>query len=268
MAQRLWAEQRTRPLDEITPYGAILLSYRFFFNREPRRPPPRRASALERIVRERPECQLAWVQLARLNSANYAFEIAELDTSIDQAISFAQQGVQLDPSSQRARAVLAGAFLIKGELGAGRAEAEKAYDLNPDSLHLSRVDRLADHAARRLGARPGDHPARDGAQPPSHSSALHALWVDHVRRGRDRRGLPGWPLRYPDATFFWRSLMRACCLGHLGRRAEAKPELAELLQKKPDFARRGRTLIGRYIKFPDLLEQIVDGLRKAGLKLE
>ena len=44
-------------------------------------------------------------------------------------------------------------------------------------------------------------------------------------------------------------------------------EVAELLATKPDFPSRGRTLIGRHVKFPDLLECVVDGLGKAGLEL-
>ena len=97
--------------------------------------------------------------------------------------------------------------------------------------------------------------------------ALHALWADHLRRGEFEEAYQV-ALRFRDATFFWRALMRACCLGHLGRVAEAKREVAELLQRKPDFASRGRTLIGRYIKFPDLFERVVDGLGKAGLALD
>jgi SOS response regulatory protein OraA/RecX len=61
--------------------------------------------------------------------------------------------------------------------------------------------------------------------------------------------------------------MRACALGHLGRREDARAELDELLARKPDFSSRGRSLIGRFVKFPDLLEQVVDGLQKAGLTL-
>jgi hypothetical protein len=61
--------------------------------------------------------------------------------------------------------------------------------------------------------------------------------------------------------------MRACCLGHLGRIAEAKAEVAELLLRKPDFVARGRILIGHYVKFPEVLNRIVDGLAKAGLML-
>jgi hypothetical protein len=43
--------------------------------------------------------------------------------------------------------------------------------------------------------------------------------------------------------------------------------VAELLAKKPDFTSRGRDLIGRLVKFPDLVERVVEGLGKAGLAL-
>ena len=262
VAQRLWAEQRERPLDEITPYGAILLSYQFFFNRNAKELAPA-VLALERTVRERPECQLAWVQLARLHSANYSFEIADAPTSIEQSISCAQQAVRLDPSSQRASVALAGAFLVKGELSAGRREAERAYDLNPDSfIYLEWIGWLI----TLLGdwERGPAIVRRALARNPHHIPvAQHALWADHMRRGQIEEAYEA-ALRYQDATFFWRSLMRASCLGHLGRRAEAKLEIAELLRKKPHFARRGRTLIGRHIKFPDLLEQVVRGPAQGG----
>jgi hypothetical protein len=35
-----------------------------------------------------------------------------------------------------------------------------------------------------------------------------------------------------------------------------------------DFPSRGRTLIGRYIKFEEVQERIVEGLRLAGLPLD
>ena len=62
--------------------------------------------------------------------------------------------------------------------------------------------------------------------------------------------------------------MRACCLGHLGRLEEARTEVADLLRAKPDFARRGPTLIGRLLKLPDLQARVADGLAKAGLALD
>jgi adenylate cyclase len=265
VAERLGAEQRHRPVAELSAYGAILRSYQFFFNRTPADFAPA-LEALRLVVRQQPECGLAWVQLARLHIANYAFEVVPIETPIDEAVAFAQNAVQLDASNQRARAALAGAFLLKGELGAGRVEAEKAYGLNPESfVYLEWIGWLM----TLLGDwERGPALVRQAmARNPSHIAvALHAAWADHLRRGEIEEAYQ-MALQYRDATFFWRALMRACCLGHLGRVAEAKHEAAELLRSKPDFASRGRTLIGRLIKFPDLFERVVDGLAKAGLAL-
>jgi hypothetical protein len=95
----------------------------------------------------------------------------------------------------------------------------------------------------------------------------HALWLAHLRRGEIEEAHQA-ALQYRDPTFFVRAMMRACCLGHLGRHEEAKREVAELLATKPDFPSRGRTLIGRHVKFPDLLESVVGGLEKAGLSMD
>jgi adenylate cyclase len=266
VAHQLWAQQRKTPPAELQPYGAILRSYQFFFNREPADFLPAH-EALRRIVRERPECALAWVQLARLCSANYAFEIASAPASIDEAITLAQNGVHLDPSSQRGRVVLAGALLIKGELAAGREEAEKAYELNPGSfVYLEWIGWLLallgewDHGIaliRRATLR----------NPNAATVTQFALWANHMRLGYYELAYRT-ALLFQDATFFWRPLMRASSLGHLGRRAEAKHEVAELLRRKPNFHSRGRVLIRRYLKFPDLEACVVEGLAKAGLKLD
>ena len=96
--------------------------------------------------------------------------------------------------------------------------------------------------------------------------ASFGLWYDHLRR-RDIEAAYQAALEHRDPIFFWRSLMRACCLGHLGRTAEAQLEVAELLRAKPDFQARGRILIGHYVKLPEVMDRIVDGLARAGLKL-
>ena len=67
--------------------------------------------------------------------------------------------------------------------------------------------------------------------------------------------------------FFWDPLLRAAALGQLGREREAAQAVAELLQLKPDFSTNGPFLIGCYVKFKDLADALLDGLRKAGLKI-
>jgi tetratricopeptide (TPR) repeat protein len=266
VARRLLAEQPREPAAAESPYAAVLRSYRFFLNRQPPDFAPALA-ALQRAVREQPECALAWVQLSRLLNANHAFEVTTPPSPIEDAIDCALRAVQLDPASQRARVALAATLLMKGELAAGRAEAEKALALRPGSLVY--VEWIGWLLAFLGEWERGTALIRESiARNPHHIPvAVHALWADHLRRGEVEQAYQV-ALQLPDVTFFWRALMRACCLGHLGRIEEAKAEVAELLRRKPDFASRGRILIERYIKFPELFDRVVDGLAKAGLALD
>jgi tetratricopeptide (TPR) repeat protein len=254
------------PETEGTTYGALLRSYRFFLTREPADLVPA-LGALRRAVATDPECALAWVQLSRLHLANHAFEVAPADTSLEQGLAFAQNAVRLDSSSQRARAVLAFALLVKGETAAGRAEAESALALNPETLvYLEMIGWLL--ALLGDWDRGTALVRKAAARNPHHMPNVdYALWADHLRRGEVEEAYQD-ALRYRDTGFFWRALMRACCLGHLGRLDEAQGEIAELLRTKPDFASRGRTLIGRLLKAPELQARVADGLSKAGLELD
>ncbi|HEX9186116.1 MAG TPA: tetratricopeptide repeat protein [Vicinamibacteria bacterium] len=251
---------------EGSTYGAILRSYRFFLTREPADLVPS-LEALRRAVAADPECALAWAQLSRLHAINHAFEVAPADTSTEQGLAFAQNAVRLDPSSQRARATLAFALLVKGETAAARAEAEKALELNPETfVYLEVVGWLL--ALLGVWERATALVRKAIARNPHHlPHAYHALWADHLRRGEIEEAHQE-ALRYRDIGLFWRNLMLACCLGHLGRLDEARVEVAELLRAKADFASRGRTLIDRLIKVPEVRARIVDGLAKAGLELD
>jgi tetratricopeptide (TPR) repeat protein len=257
--------QSLPPEMEGTTYGALLRSYRFFLTREPADLVPT-LGALRRAVAAEPECAIAWVQLSRLHVANHAFEVAPAETSIEQGLAFAQNAVRLDPSSQRARAALAFALLVKGETATALAEAENALALNPDTfVYLETIgwllallgewDRGTALVRKAIARNPHHLPI-----------AHHALWADHLRRGEIEKAYQE-ALLYRDSGWFWRSLMRGSCLGHLGRLEEAQIELAELRRAKPGLARRGRTLIGRILKLPELQTRVAEGLAKAGLAL-
>ena len=132
-------------------------------------------------------------QLSRLHVANHAFEIAPADTSIEQGLAFAHNAVRLDPSSQRARAALAFALLVKDETAAGLAETESALALNPETLvYLEMIGWLLSllgewdrgtALVRKAIARNPHH------MPIAHSRALGG--PPPARRGRG--GLPGGP---------------------------------------------------------------------------
>jgi len=60
--------------------------------------------------------------------------------------------------------------------------------------------------------------------------------------------------------------MSAAAHGQLGETTAAQDSLRELLKSKPDFALTARDELGRWFD-RELVEHLVDGLRKAGLEI-
>jgi tetratricopeptide (TPR) repeat protein len=265
VVQLLAGERRKSPPAAPTPYGAILRSYEFFLARNVDTLSAT-FEALQAVVKTDPECGLAWMRLARVSLANYAFELTPLPTPIDQAITCAHHAVRIDPTSRRARCILAAALLVKGELPSAREELEQALRLSLDSLVYLEV---IGYFLTLLGDEPrGPEIIRTALRRNPHClpNATMGLWFHHLRRGEVEIAYQ-YALEFRDPTFFWRGVMRASCLGLLGRRSDAAAEVADILERKPDFPVRGHILIGHYIKFPDVMGRVVEGLAKAGLKL-
>ena len=100
---------------------------------------------------------------------------------------------------------------------------------------------------------------------PCHPSWLHlATFMNHYRREEYENAFTE-ALKFNCPELFWDPLMRAAAHAQMGREQEAGTAVGELLELVPDFAARGRRLIGRYVKVDGLIDRVVEGLRKAGL---
>jgi len=73
--------------------------------------------------------------------------------------------------------------------------------------------------------------------------------------------------KYDIPGLFWGPMLRAACLGQLNRKKEAKRQIINLKQLKPDFEDKAPYLISRFVKEDDLVENVLEGLRKAGVKI-
>jgi tetratricopeptide (TPR) repeat protein len=265
VVQQLATEWRKRGPAPATAYDAFLRSYDFFLTRDPESLVPA-LEALRKVVQSEPECSLAWARLARLCLSNLVFEVTPIPTPIDEAIECAERGVRVDPSSRAARCMLATALLFKGELAAARAETEQALASSPGSLvYLEMIGylltMLGDWDRGREVSR-----AALARNPHCLQHVRFGLWADHLRRGELEEAYQ-MALEYRDPTFFLRSAMRASCLGLLGRTAEGRLQVEEILSRKPDFEERGRVLLGYHIKFPELMDRVAEGLDRSGLEL-
>ena len=54
----------------------------------------------------------------------------------------------------------------------------------------------------------------------------------------------------------------------MGRYEEGERFVKKLLELKPDFPSKGRFLIEHYIKFEEIVEQVLEGLNKVGLQID
>jgi tetratricopeptide (TPR) repeat protein len=205
--------------------------------------------------------------LSRIYVMNYATELFELDTPIDEAIGFAQTGVKLDPAKQRTRAALAYALMVADEIPAARAEADRALALNPESLIF--IDNIG-YLLTLLGdwkRGPALIKKAIDANPHYNVTVHYALWLNLFRRKTYEKAYQE-TLNFRNPNLFWDPLAKAATLGHMGRIQEGRQAAAELLKLKPGFARRGRVLIGRYVKFDEIVERLIAGLNRVGVELD
>ena len=76
-----------------------------------------------------------------------------------------------------------------------------------------------------------------------------------------------WAEKINRDGLLWDPLLRASCLGHLGRISEASRAIEELLKISPNFPERARKIVGVFLLDQDLQETIREGLIHAGMSL-
>jgi tetratricopeptide (TPR) repeat protein len=227
----------------------------------------RALEALEAASIVEPECGQVWSMLARLYVANISLEHCDIETPLDKAVAFAEKGVLLNPAGQRARTCLARARMFSNQIPAALAEAERALALNPSSLFF--MDTLG-YLLTLLGEWERGSALLNKAirlNPYYRPFVHYGLFLNWFRKEEYEQAYLE-TLNFLMRANFWEPLAQAATLGHLGRTDEGRMAAEALLQIKPDFPSRGRVLIGHYIKFDDILEQVVEGLSRVGLDME
>jgi len=266
LSQTLSRESKnTPPIDEKT-YEAILRYYEYSrtFSEHHFL---RALKSLEQASVIEPECGQVWTMLGRLYGIIYSLELPGFETALEKAQAYAEKGVQMNPHNQRARTVLAFIRLLSNELPASLAEAERALALNPNSLLF--LEGIG-HLLTLLGDwERGPDLVREVIKVnPYYSHYIHlTLWLDWFRR-EDYEEAYLETQCFSQPSILWDPLARAATFGQLERYDEGRQAAEELLKLKPEFTNRGRGLIEHYIKFEEIVDRVIDGLNKVGLKIE
>jgi tetratricopeptide (TPR) repeat protein len=195
-------------------------------------------------------------------------EYFDLDhTPLDEALHLAREGVRLEPANQLSLIALAQAHFLRNELDLALNEIEVALALQPESLLF--MDTIG-YMLMLLGEWDrGEQLLRTSIRlnPFYRIYTRYGLWLNAFRQQDYKRALEETEWIAEIGTF-WGPLARAATLGQMARPGNAHEEIGRLQVLKPNFTERAHLLIGHYIKFPDITEQLIEGLSVAGLDFD
>ncbi len=250
---------------ELTPYEAVLRSFGYGYRFSPEEHGVVRA-ALERAVQQAPRNSDAWAMLSLLYGEEHASRFNVRPDPLGRALEAARRAVDASPSNAVAHNALARAHFFRKEFQAFRTAADRAIALNPwNGPTLASLGGMMAYAGDwEHGAALVEKAAEWNPRHPAWY--WFPLFYKAYREG-DFRGALGVALRINLPQFFMTHAVAAAAYGQLGEREAAGKALRELLALKPDFAATARGVFGTWLD-PDLVERLVEGLRKAGLAIE
>jgi TolB-like protein len=255
---------RQKSADQMSPYEALLRSFGYNERFTPEDLAEVRA-CLERAVQQAPNNAECWAMLSLMYANEYGHWDNATPDSLDRSLRAARKAVEAAPLHSLPYYALAQALYFKKEFTAFRVAADRAISLNPmDGATAAFMGMLIAYSGDwERGCALSDK----GCQlNPNHPGwYCYPAWHDSYRKKDYRRALDlAFQLNAPQN--YYTHAVLAMCYAQLGRMEEARKALGDMLALKPNYAEVARELHGRWIQ-PDLVEQLMDGLRKAGLEI-
>jgi serine/threonine protein kinase/tetratricopeptide (TPR) repeat protein len=255
---------RTRAPDKLTPYEALLRSFAYFQRINAEEHGIVR-TALERAVRQSPGFADAWAILSIIYREEYTHAFNPLPDPLGRAFEAARRATDAAPSNHYAYHALASVLFFRNELQGFRSAAQRAISMNSmDGFTFAYLGLLFAYSGDWERGCTLAEKARN-LNPHFPGWYWFASLFDAYRKG-DYRGALDIALRV-NMPGFWRTQFAfAAIYGQLGERELARSAARELLAIRPDFAAVAHEELAKWWQ-PDLIAQLIDGLRKAGLQI-
>ncbi len=256
-----------RPVKDLDPWECIFvtLGYDKFLDVEHHR---LAREALERALELDPGFALAWGYLSWITTDEILNGFNPRPRSMERAIAAARRAVELDPYSHMLRWLLARVLFFEGDIEGFLSEGNKALDLNSNDATV--IGLIGFYSSFSGHWKRGEELMRRAmALNPSYPSYYHgALALNRFRQGRYEEALA----EHRHITFsghpFFQSILVAI-FAQLGRADEAASAFGELLNQSPDTTTTSvRAIFSRWNVQGELLENLMKGMEKAGLKGE
>ena len=254
---------RDKSPEQLSPYEAVLRSFRYAERLTPEEHAQARAG-LERAVQLAPGYAYAWAMLAFLVNDEYAMGFNPRPDPLGRALEAARRAVELDSSGHRGYQALAVTLFYRREIQAFRAAAERALALNPmDGCNIAHLGSFLAYAGEwERGCALVEQASQLN---PNHPGWFWFPLFFNAYRKHDYRGALSFALKINLPGLHSTHMVLAAAYGQLGQRDEAGNAVRELLKLMPEVALLARPGLEMLLE-PELVEDMIDGLRKAGLE--
>ncbi|MBT8473497.1 MAG: TIR domain-containing protein, partial [Marinicaulis sp.] len=226
-------------------------------------------AALERAAEKAPNNADVFASLAAVTIEEIKHDYNWKPDADKRALNAARRAVELDPDNAYAWFELAEVQYFLGDLGAFRSAAERAIELNPrDTEALAMLGILTGYAGDWDRGR--ELTTRAMALNPNHPGWYRFnVFFDAYRQGNYNEALQiAERIRQPD--YFADAYARAIAHAQLGQIQAAERAAQKFISLLPDGFETWREKhleVWMYAQ-PALQEQIIEGLEKAGLKID
>jgi class 3 adenylate cyclase/TolB-like protein len=260
-------EIRRKAPDKLEAYECVLLSYWFYETFESDRHRKARF-CLERAVEIDPDYSLAWSRLASSYNETKKYAIDTPANWDDLARNAANQAIALDPDNANAYYALAILTqMTSQDLVEFQNFSDKAISLNPnDAFVLADLGTWMGYAGQWEKAK--EWVSRSMQLNPKHQSWLWQTWhlyhflIGEYAKSRDM----ALKMNLPDNYMVQASLSAAFAMN--GEQKKAEKALAHVLELRPNYPEDPRAPFRARGMPVELIEGIMEGLRKAGLDVK
>ena len=213
-----------------------------------------------------PESGVAHAMLASLYGTRYELDLPNSTGSLEKLVELTDKAIKFEPHDQLVQIIYAWRFFVLNQREKFLYEMEKALDLNPNSpFRIGAIGFfLSLHGEWEKGKQLLDKAMKQNVGYPAWyygATSVYYYRLNEFEIAYEEA------LKYDVPAIFWGPMLRAAILGQLERKSDAEEHVSDLKILKPDFQSKAKYLISRYVKEDELVEKIIDGLRKAELKI-
>ena len=222
-------------------------------------------NALEAAVAADPDYALAWAMLGEVYLDGKAYEFKKIENQAEEGLKCALHAVSIDPNCQHAYLVLAWAYLFHHKREESLKAAEQCIALNPNAADMVGAIGFVFICAGEFEK--GYELLNDSIlHNPYCPWWFYAGFVFYFLHKKDYQEAFNCAEKIDVPELFWDPLLKTAALGQLNHIEDAGRMLNQFTQLMPDAHVQVKNTLESFLLSQDLNNEILEGLRKAGLK--